>query len=455
MPAPEKINVSQIVDNSELTPFHWGLIVLSSLCLIMDGFDVQAMGYVAPVLIREWGVPNSALGPVFSAALVGVLFGSLGCSMLADRFGRRPLLIIGSLYFAVLTLLTTQAHTINEMLAIRFIAGLGLGGMMPNAMALVGEYSPKKSRVVIMMIISTGFTAGAALGGFVAAWLIPAFGWRAVFYFGGMIPLVIAILMFKYLPESLQYLVLSGKSKETVRTWLMRMNPSAPPPPESAEYTVSEQKRSGVPAAHLFKEGRGMTTVLLWTVNFMNLLNLYFLSSWIPTVVRDAGYSTRTAVLAGTMVQIGGTVGPFVTGWFITRYGFVPTLTVSFFCASLSIASIGQPGLSLLMLFIAIFMAGWCVVGGQPGINSLAAMYYPTYLRSTGIGWGLGIGRIGAIVGPFVGGRLMALHWTNRELFYAAALPALASALVTFSLRFFMKLPEPEPSVLRQQMAIH
>lgn len=455
MPAPDRINVSKIVDDAELGPFHWGLIVLTSLCLIMDGFDVQAMGYVAPVLIREWHVPNSALGPVFSAALIGVLFGSLGCSMLADRFGRRPLLIAGSLYFAVTTMLTAQAQTIEQMLAIRFIAGLGLGGMMPNAMALVGEYSPKKSRVVIMMIISTGFTAGAALGGLVAAWLIPAFGWRAVFYFGGMIPLVIGILMFKYLPESLQYLVLRGKSKETVRHWLMRMNPRATPPSLSAEYSVHESKLAGVPAAHLFRAGRGPTTVLLWTVNFMNLLNLYFLSSWIPTVVRDAGYTTRTAVLAGTMVQIGGTVGPFVTGWFITRFGFVRTLTVSFLMASVSIAAIGQPWLSLAMLFAVIFMAGWCVVGGQPGINSLAAMYYPTYLRSTGIGWGLGIGRIGAIVGPFFGGQLMALHWSNRELFYAAAVPALVSALVTYSLRYFMKLPEPEPSVLRQQAAVH
>jgi AAHS family 4-hydroxybenzoate transporter-like MFS transporter len=455
LPALDKINVSKIVDDAELGPFHWGLIVLSSLCLIMDGFDVQAMGYVAPVLIREWHVPNSALGPVFSAALIGVLFGSLGCSMLADRFGRRPLLIGGSLYFAVMTLLTAQARTIEQMLAIRFIAGLGLGGMMPNAMALVGEYSPKKSRVVIMMIISTGFTAGAALGGLVAAWLIPAFGWRSVFYFGGMIPLVIGMLMFRYLPESLQYLVLRGKGKETVRHWLVRINPRAMPPPLSAEYSVHEAKLAGVPAAHLFRNGRGPTTVLLWTINFMNLLNLYFLSSWIPTVVRDAGYTTRIAVLAGTMVQIGGTVGPFVTGWFITRFGFVRTLTVSFLLASVSIATIGQPSLSMSMLFAAIFMAGWCVVGGQPGINSLAAIYYPTYLRATGIGWGLGIGRIGAIVGPFFGGQLMALHWSNRELFYAAAVPALISALVTFSLRYVMKLPEPEPSVLRQQAMVH
>ena len=455
METQTKINVSQRVLDSELGSFQWGIIVLCTLCLIMDGFDVQAMGYVAPVLIREWGVPNSALGPVFSAALVGVLIGSLGCSMLADRFGRRPLLIAGSLYFAVLTLITAQANTINEMLAIRFIAGIGLGGMMPNAMALVGEYSPKKNRIMILMIVGTGFTAGAALGGFMAFWLIPAFGWRAVFYFGGIIPLVLAALMLKYLPESMQYLVVRGKSRATIRKWLMRMEPQAAAPAESAEYVVQEEKLEGVPVQHLFREGRTLTTLLLWVVNFMNLLNLYFLASWIPTVVRDAGYTQRMAVVAGTLVQIGGTIGPFVTTRFINRFGFVPTLSVSFLFASLSISTIGQPGLSVGMLFAAIFFAGWCVVGGQPGINSLAALFYPTYLRSTGIGWGLGIGRVGAIVGPFVGGQMMALHWTNRELFFAAAVPAFISAVVTFSLRFVMKLPEPEPAALRQHVAAH
>src|SRR5579883_1126813 len=186
-----KLNISKIIDDAEFGPFHWKLLALCTLCIVMDGFDVQAMGYVAPVLIREWGVPNSALGPVFSAALVGVLFGSLGCSMLADRFGRRPMLIAGSLYFAAATLLTAQAHTLNQMLLIRFFAGLGLGGMMPNSTALVGEYSPAKSRVLTLIVIGTGFTAGAAAGGFLAAWLIPAFGWRSVFYFGGIIPLVV------------------------------------------------------------------------------------------------------------------------------------------------------------------------------------------------------------------------------------------------------------------------
>jgi MFS transporter, AAHS family, 4-hydroxybenzoate transporter len=451
--AQAEINVSQRVDDSEVGAFQWSVIILCALCLIMDGFDVQAMGYVAPVLIREWGVPNSALGPVFSAGLFGVLIGSLGCSMLADRFGRRPMLIAGALYFSLLTLVTAQAHSIHQMLAIRFIAGIGLGGMMPNAMALVGEYSPKKSRITIMMIVSTGFTAGAMLGGFVSAWLIPAFGWRAVFYFGGVVPLVLAAFMVKSLPESMQYLVLRGKSRAAIRKWLMRMDPRSAAPPESAEYTVQEERLEGAPVKHLFREGRTATTVLLWVVNFVNLLNLYFLSSWIPTVVRGSGYAMRTAVLAGTMVQIGGTIGPFITAWFINRFGFVPTLTVSFICGSMSISAIGHPELSMVMLFLVIFFAGWCVIGGQPGVNSLAAMYYPTYLRSTGIGWGLGIGRVGGIVGPLIGGQLMALHWSNRELFYAAAVPALVSAVAMFSLRFVMKLPEPEPSSTRQLIA--
>jgi AAHS family 4-hydroxybenzoate transporter-like MFS transporter len=209
-----------------------------------------------------------------------------------------------------------------------------------------------------------------------------------------------------------------------------------------------------MPAADLFRGGRRMTTPLLWIITFMNLLNLYFLSSWIPTVVRDSGYSTRIAVLAGAMVQLGGTVGPFASSRFINRFGFIPTLTVSFFCAGLSIAGIGQPGLPLLMLFLTIFVAGWCVVGGQPGINALAALHYPAYLRSTGIGWALGIGRIGAIVGPFVGGELMALHWSNRGLFYAAAVPAFVASVATLSLRFFMKMPEPEPTQMRQQSTV-
>jgi AAHS family 4-hydroxybenzoate transporter-like MFS transporter len=358
--------------------------------------------------------------------------------MLADKVGRRPVLIATTLFFSGMTLLTAHAGSVPEMLAIRFVAGLGLGGIMPNAVALCGEYSSRSTRVTVMTIVGNGFTAGAAIGGFISAWLIPNFGWRSVFYFGASIPLVIAVAMFLWLPESLQFLVLRGKDLRKAEKWLRRVSPAAVPS-GPVEYVVMEQKREGVPVFHLFSDGRAVGTVLLWTVNFMNLLNLYFLSSWLPTVVRDAGYSTRIAVLVGTTVQVGGTIAALALGWFIARLGFVPVLTTCFAVACVNIAMIGHPGISLSLLFTVVFLAGMGIVGGQAAINALAATYYPTALRSTGIGWSLGIGRIGAIVGPVLAGQFMALHWSSERLFIAAAVPALASAVVMLSMRGVMR----------------
>jgi AAHS family 4-hydroxybenzoate transporter-like MFS transporter len=278
------------------------------------------------------------------------------------------------------------------------------------------------------------------IGGFIAAWLIPAFGWRAVFYFGGAIPLLLGIFMIFALPESLQFLALRASDPKKLVRWLRKIDPAAPSE-DAVEYVVTEEKKSGLPAVHLFREGRTTVTLLLWVVNFMNLLNLYFLAFWIPTVATRAGYTTVVAVLLGTMVQVGGTLGSFGNAWFIGRLGFVHALAPIFAIGALSIACIGQPGLALPLLFTAVFVAGWSVPGGQPGVNALAAVYYPTYLRSTGIGWGLGIGRLGAIVGPVVGGILIANHWTPRAVFYAAAVPAAVSAVVMFALGGFFKAP--------------
>jgi AAHS family 4-hydroxybenzoate transporter-like MFS transporter len=402
------------------------------------------MGYVAPAIIQDWHIPSSALGPVFGAAPFGILVGSLLFSLIADKIGRRPVLIALTLFFALATILTARANSVNELLLIRFIAGMGLGGIQPNGMALMGEYSPRKVRITMMMIVSNGFTAGAAAGGFISAWLIPAFGWRAVFYFGGAVPLLIAALMLFQLPESLQFMVLKGKAREKIIKWLRRVDPAVEVN-SVTEFVVPEEKKEGVLFVHLFRNGRAAATILLWIVNFMNLINLFFLSSWLPTVVRSAGYPTRVAVLVGTTLQVGGTIGTFGLAWLIERRGFIPVLGGSFLLACLAVAFIGQPALTLTMLFIVVFVAGWCVVGGQPGVNALAATYYPTYLRSTGIGWGLGIGRIGAIVGPVVAGQLIGLKWSSQQLFYAAAVPALISALVMFSLRWVIK-PEATTS---------
>ena len=287
----------------------------------------------------------------------------------------------------------------------------------------------------MIMLVGVGFTAGAAIGGFIAAALIPTYGWQSVFYLEVLFRSLIAVVMFLALPESLQLMVLRDKSKLKLAKWLRPINPSVNVT-SGVEFILKEESRKGVPILHLFREGRALATSLFWVVNFMNLLNLYSLSSWLPTLVRDAGHSTQTAVLVGTVLQVGGTIGTFGLAWLVSRGGFVRVMTATFAVAAVSVGLIGQPALSLTMLFAVVFVAGWCVVGSQPALNALSGAFYPTYVRSTGVGAGLGIGRIGAIVGPVIGAQFMAAQWTTREMLLAAAIPALISALAMFSLYF-------------------
>lgn len=449
---PARVNVSEIIDNSPFGAFRWGLCILCGLCLIMDGFDVQAIGYVAPAIKQEWHVPDPVLGRVLTAALVGILVGSLLLSMLADKIGRRPILIGSCLFFAVMTVLTARAGSVNELLIVRFIAGCGLGAIMPNSMALVSEYTPLRSKVTAMMIVSNGFTMGAAIGGFIAAWLIPAYGWRSVFYFGGTLPLIIGLGMLVALPESLQFLVIKRKSLDKVGRWLRRIDPRVPLAGE-AEYFLHEEKNPGFLFWNLFRDGRSVGTVLIWVTYFLNLLNLYFLAGWLPTVAREAGFSTSTSVLIGTTEQVGGAIGALILGWFVYRLGFVAVLTTCFGIAALNIALIGKPGLSLALLFTVVFIAGFGVVGGQAGVNALTGTYYPTPLRSTGLGAGLGVGRLGSIVGPLVAGVLLGRHWTSQQLFIAAAIPALISAFVMIAMHWVLKARPAE--VAERVAAVH
>jgi AAHS family 4-hydroxybenzoate transporter-like MFS transporter len=432
------INIPDLLGNSRVGPLQKRVFLLCALCLIIDGFDVQAMGYVAPAVFAELGIPRPALGSLLAAANVGVLIGSLVFSPVADKIGRRPVLIGATLFFAVLTLMTAFAQTLNQLLWLRLIGGIGMGCIIPNATALVGEFSPRARRVTLMMTITVGFTAGAALGGFVAAWMIGAFGWRSVFLVGGAVPLAIALVMITSLPESLQFLAVRRTNLPALGKWLTKLDPTLHVD-ASTVYIANEESKSGVPVVHLFRDKRGMVTVILWIINFMNLLSLYTLAGWLPTVLTGIGYSTQTAVLVGTVLQVGGTIGTFGLAWLIARGGFVPMLTVTFAIAAISIAAIGLPGLPTALLFVVVFVAGWCVVGSQPGVNALAATYYPTYLRSTGVGWGLGIGRVGAIVGPLIGGGLMAQQWNTQQLFWAAAIPAMVTAIAALSLRLFIK----------------
>ncbi|HUQ52158.1 MAG TPA: MFS transporter, partial [Gammaproteobacteria bacterium] len=394
--AAGQINLTEVMDNTRIGSLQIRVFALCLASLIMDGFDVQAMGYVATEMFREWNVPQPALGGLLSLGNLGVLIGALVFSMVADKIGRRPVLVWATLFFAVMTIATAYAQSIEQMRWLRLVAGIGLGCIIPNATALVGEFSPKRTRVAWVMCITMGFTLGAAIGGFVANWLIPLWGWRSVFIFGGVVPLVISILMFLGLPESLQFLAVRRQKLEQLSKWLKQLDPSLRVD-ASTQFKTNETSKAGVPFWHLFREGRAFVTTLLWIVNFTNILVLYSLSGWLPTIFQNLmGYERSTAILLGTVVQIGGTVGAFGLAWMILRGGFTPMLALTFAIATISVALIGQPGLSLPMLYVIVFVAGWCIVGGQPGLNALSASYYPTYLRSTGVGAGLGVGRLGA-----------------------------------------------------------
>jgi len=438
-----RINITEVIDSRGIGRFQVVTFALCAASLIMDGFDVQAMGYVGPELVPEWDLAPGQFAQILSATNFGVLIGSLLFTMIADRIGRRPVLIGTTLFFSILTLMAAAADSFEEMRTLRFIGGIGMGSIIPNATALIGELSPRKRRVTLIMTITVGFTAGGAAAGVVSAWLIDAFGWRSVLYFGGAIPLAVGVLMFFWLPESLEFLALRKRSRERIGNWLREIDPGLEVGPDT-EYVVEGKQRGGAPVANLFLDGRSLTTLMFWIINFMNLLNLYFLAGWLPQVLSGVGYSTSEAALITSSMHVGGLIGTFGLAWLIAGNRFVPVLTVSFAVACVSIALIGTSGVLALVpaLGVVVFVAGWCIIGGQPGLNAMEATYYPTEMRSTGVGFCLGIGRIGAIVGPLLAGYLIESRWSNEQLFFAAASAALIATTVTIGLRWTMKLPD-------------
>ena len=426
------VDVAAFIDAQPVGAFQVKLLLTCATVLFLDGFDTTAIGYVAPALAKEWNIGKAALGAVGSAGLVGLMIGALLFGPLADRIGRKKIIICSTLAFGIGTLITSFVNDVNTLLAIRFLTGLGLGGAMPNTIALTSEFSPHRRRATMVMVMFVGFSIGAALGGFLAAALIPQFGWRSVFVVGGAAPIVLApILAFK-LPESVRFLALTGRADARVAELLALVNAKAIFA-AGTRFIVDEPALKGIPVQHLFRGGRTLATLLLWVVFFMSLLDIYFLSNWLPTVLNDLGASISQAAIIGSMLQVGGVVGTFALGSIIDRFSF-RALALVYFIAVFAVGAIGQLGHSAVLVTVAIFVAGFCIVGGQIAANALAAGYYPTSVRATGVGWALGVGRVGSIVGPLIGGVLLSLKWSAGDVFVAAAMAALCAALAAFSL---------------------
>lgn len=433
MTTASSIDIPQFIAQRRLGRFQYLVVGLCALIVMMDGFDTQAIGYVAPSIIKAWHIERSALAPVFAMGLIGLMVGALTFGPVADRIGRRPVLIFCTLFFGVCSLLTATVESLNGLLLLRFVTGLGLGGAMPNAIALTTEYAPPRIRATTIMIMFCGFSLGAALGGLAAAGLITRFGWQAVFVLGGVAPCVLVVVLLALLPESIRFLVLRGGRGARIASILAKIEPGAKLDAQTA-FTVAEHKSDAFVVKQLFTERRTLLTLLLWLIFFMSLLDLYFLSSWLPTVINDSGVAVNQAVLITAMFQVGGILGAISLGRLFDRFPPFPMLALTYLGAGVFVASVGTAGTSIPLLFLTVFLTGFCVVGGQIAANALTAESYPTAIRATGVGWALGIGRVGSIIGPVIGGLLLALHWETRHVLLIGAVPMLIAAAAAISI---------------------
>ena len=425
------VQVSRLLDERGLSSFQIMLIVWSFFIVLIDGYDIAAIAFAAPSLAKEWALKPGALGPVFSASLIGILFGSALFGFVGDRYGRKAALVWANLVFGVFTLGAAYSTNLDQMFWLRLLAGLGIGGVIPNVVAINAESAPRKLRATLAIIAVGCVPLGGAIPGFVTAALVPTHGWQILFLIGGIVPIVIAIAAWIGLPESIKYMALHESQRGKMEKTIKAIRPDYIVPP-NAKFVIEDEKQyAGFSPAHLFRDGLALITPLLWLLFALNLMGYFFLISWTPTLMTAAKLPPATAVLAGASLQVGGTIGALVLCWWLQKHRFL-AVAILFVIAVPAVGAIGYAaGLSSqTAVLVTIFVAGFLVLGIQSGINVIGAMVYPTSLRANGSGWELGIGRIGSIVGPLLGALLIGLP--VDQLYMWSALPFAAGAVICF-----------------------
>ena len=424
------VPVSRLLDERGLSSFQIKLIIWSLFIVLIDGYDIAAIAFAAPSLAKEWALKPGSLGPVFSASLIGILFGSALFGWVGDRYGRKAALVWSNLLFGVFTLAASFSTNLDQMFWLRLLAGLGIGGVIPNVVAINAESAPRKLRATLAIIAVGCVPIGGAIPGFVTAALVPQHGWQILFYIGGIAPIIIALVAQIGMPESIKYMTLHDSHRDKMTALIKVIRPDYAVP-ANAKFIIEDEKQfPGFNPAYLFRDGLALITPLLWLLFALNLMGYFYLLSWTPTLMTAAKLPPTTVALAGASLQVGGTIGALVLCWWLQRHRFL-AITIMFVFAVPVVGSIGFAGLtSQTAVLIATFFAGFLVLGIQSGINVVGAMIYPTSLRANGSGWELGIGRIGSIVGPLLGALLIGLP--VQHLYMWSALPFAAGAVVCF-----------------------
>ncbi|AUZ61031.1 4-hydroxybenzoate transporter [Pseudomonas sp. XWY-1] len=420
----KSLDVQSFINQQPLSRYQWRVVLLCFLIVFLDGLDTAAMGFIAPALSQEWGIDRASLGPVMSAALIGMVFGALGSGPLADRFGRKGVLVGAVLVFGGFSLASAYATNVDQLLVLRFLTGLGLGAGMPNATTLLSEYTPERLKSLLVTSMFCGFNLGMAGGGFISAKMIPAYGWHSLLVIGGVLPLLLALVLMVWLPESARFLVVRNRGTDKVRKTLSPIAPQVVA--EAGSFSVPEQKAVAARNvfAVIFSGTYGLGTVLLWLTYFMGLVIVYLLTSWLPTLMRDSGASMEQAAFIGALFQFGGVLSAVGVGWAMDRFNPHKVIGIFYLLAGVFAYAVGQSLGNITLLATLVLVAGMCVNGAQSAMPSLAARFYPTQGRATGVSWMLGIGRFGAILGAWSGATLLGLGWSFEQVLTALLVPA-------------------------------
>jgi AAHS family 4-hydroxybenzoate transporter-like MFS transporter len=428
----QTIDVASVIENRKVGWFQVGVVAWACAIMFVEGYDMQVLPYAAPAIIKAWHVNRAYFGPVFGFGLFGYMLGATLLSNLGDQLGRKKMVIGGGLLFGAFTLGVAYTSSLAGLLVLRFMAGIGLGASIPSAIALAAEYVPSRIRATTISIMFIGYILGSTAGGFIAARFIPVFGWPVVFYIGGIAPIVLSFTLIFALPESVRFLALKKTRPDRLASILAKLAPDQIFDPD-AQFVLREENSGGLPVKHLFTEGRALMTSMLWFAVAASLIGHTFLTSWLPTVLVGGGMSLSHAVMAGALLQAGGAVGSLLIGWFLDNRG-ITTIAVAFAIAVPLVVFVGSAHRSDALMMTAVFLIGIGMLGGQVGLNAISGTIYPTYIRSTGAGWALGVGRVGSILGPVIGGVLISWNQPSSSLFIYAAIPLLCCAGATYLL---------------------